>query len=221
MTETRDRLLGAAAELLTESTGRDVSTRAICERAGVQAPTLYHYFGNKQGLLDAVVDEAFTTHMRDAAREHDDPVDAVRAAWDDHVRFGLAHPSYYVLVFGELLPGTPCTLTATAERLVVDLLNRVARQGRLQLAPDVAAKEVVAANVGATLALISDPGAGWAEQLRDAVLASVVREAPEEHTDGTLSAMAVGFLAALDGEPAAFTDGERTLLREWLHRVAG
>ncbi|MFC4858617.1 TetR/AcrR family transcriptional regulator [Actinophytocola glycyrrhizae] len=56
---TRDRLLTAATELLTASP--EVSTRAICERAGVQAPTLYHYFGNKQGLLAAVVEDRFTT----------------------------------------------------------------------------------------------------------------------------------------------------------------
>ena len=48
----RDRLLLAAAELLDAADGSEVSTRAICDRAGVQAPTLYHHFGSKQGLLD-------------------------------------------------------------------------------------------------------------------------------------------------------------------------
>jgi len=50
-----DRLLLAAGQLLHEAKGGNVSTRAICDRAGVQAPTLYHHFGSKQGLLDAVV----------------------------------------------------------------------------------------------------------------------------------------------------------------------
>lgn len=230
---TRDRLLLAAAELLTASANREVSTRAICERAGVQAPTLYHHFGSKQGLLDAVVTQRFTEHMARGRRDGGDPVAAIRTHWDDHVRFGLEHPTFYVLAQGELRPGEPCSLTAAAEGMLVALLNEVAREGRLLLAPDVAARQLVAANVGATLSLISDPRPGWAEQLRDTLIASVVTDS---HTDsdtdsdtdtgsarpgGSLSALAVGMLAALDTSPHTFTDGERTLLREWLHRAAG
>jgi AcrR family transcriptional regulator len=222
---TRDRLLLAAAELLQESTNRDVSTRAICERAGVQAPTLYHHFGNKHGLLDAVVDQRFTQFMQAAAVQDADAVTAIRAGWDSHLRFGLAHPSFYVLVHGEIQPGVPCTLTATAERLLVELFNEVALAGRLRVAPDVAATQLVAANVGATLRLVATPGEpdfGWATRLRESVLASVLEDAGTERPGGgTMSTLAVGFLAALDEDTAAFTDGERTLLREWLHRVAG
>ena len=56
MQNARDRLLLAAAELL--EAGSAVSTRAVCDRAGVQAPTLYHHFGSKQGLIDAVASVA-------------------------------------------------------------------------------------------------------------------------------------------------------------------
>jgi AcrR family transcriptional regulator len=66
--ETRDRLLLAAAQLLDESGNTTVSTRAICERAGVEAPTLYHHFGNKQGLIDAVLRHGFNQYV-DAGRQ--------------------------------------------------------------------------------------------------------------------------------------------------------
>jgi AcrR family transcriptional regulator len=223
---TRDRLLLAAGQLLHESKNRDVSTRAICERAGVQAPTLYHYFGSKQGLLDAVVNHGFTQYMRDAAQGHDtdDPVAAIRAVWDNHVRFGLANPSFYVLVHGEIQPGVPCTLTATAVQLVLDLLNQAARAGRLRVAPEVAAHQFVAANVGVTLGLIATPGEpdfGWSTQLRDTILDAVLDDAPAARPAGSaLSTVAVGFLAALDEDRGGLTDGETTLLREWLHRMA-
>ena len=61
--ETRDRLLLAAAELMHESGEPTVSTRAVCERAGVEAPTLYHHFGNKQGLIDAVIQHGFNQYV--------------------------------------------------------------------------------------------------------------------------------------------------------------
>ena len=68
-------MLHAAAELLDEAQGGEVSTRAICDRAGVQAPTLYHHFGSKQGLLDAVLTHGFAEFLaaRDASGEDDDP----------------------------------------------------------------------------------------------------------------------------------------------------
>ena len=51
------------------------STREIVEAAGVTKPTLYHYFGSKRGLLDALIDEK-SAGLRDAlaaaaAYDHD------------------------------------------------------------------------------------------------------------------------------------------------------
>lgn len=206
---TRDRLLTAAGELLTESP--DVSTRAICDRAGVQAPTLYHYFGNKQGLLAAVVETRFTAHMSTVPADGD-PVATLRQSWDHHVRFGLANPNHYALT---------STLLPTASTLLAVLLNEIARQGRLRTAPDTAARQIVAANVGATLSLLAgDHDSGWSDQLRDTVINAVTTDTAGPLAGSGLSAMAVGFLAALDADPGDFTAGERTLLREWLHRAA-
>ena len=52
----RSRILEAAADLLARSADADVSTRAVADAAGVTAPTLYHHFGDKEGLLSAVVE---------------------------------------------------------------------------------------------------------------------------------------------------------------------
>src|ERR1700754_1570583 len=102
----RDRLLLAAAELLEESGDRPASTRAICERAGVTAPTLYHHFGSKQGLLDAVLNHGFTQYV--AAEESADPLRDLRDGWDSHVGYGLAQPAFYALLYGRVRPGRPC-----------------------------------------------------------------------------------------------------------------
>jgi AcrR family transcriptional regulator len=49
----------AAATTLFSSLGYDaVTTRQILERAGVEAPSLYHHFGSKLGLYRAVLREA-------------------------------------------------------------------------------------------------------------------------------------------------------------------
>src|ERR1700736_5210531 len=147
--QTRDRLLLAAAELMHESGEPTVSTRAVCERAGVEAPTLYHHFGSKQGLIDAVIQHGFNQYV-DPESAHDralDPIDAIRHGWDRHVRFGLENPRFYALLYGNVERGRPCAITSPALARLTDLvtkalarplreaLQRVARRRWPPLAP--------------------------------------------------------------------------------------
>ena len=51
----RDRLIEAAAELFAEKSFGGVSVREICKKAGTGINMIHHYFGNKEGLLDAII----------------------------------------------------------------------------------------------------------------------------------------------------------------------
>ena len=73
----RSRILETAAGLLAQSADADVSTRAICDAASVTAPTLYHHFGDKDGLLAAVVDFGWAAFLETKR--------AVAAVVHDHV----------------------------------------------------------------------------------------------------------------------------------------
>jgi AcrR family transcriptional regulator len=42
-----------------------VTTRAVAEAAGVQAPTIYRLFGDENGLLDAVAEHGFASYLED------------------------------------------------------------------------------------------------------------------------------------------------------------
>ena len=130
--ETRDRLLLAAAELMHESGDPTVSTRAVCERAGVEAPTLYHHFGSKQGLIDAVIQHGFNLYVDpDPVSETLNPIDAIRRGWDQHVRFGLDNPRFYALLYGNVERGRPCAITSPALARLTDLLTVAAKAGQL------------------------------------------------------------------------------------------
>jgi AcrR family transcriptional regulator len=55
---TRKRLIDAAAQLLrTESDFRSVTLDAVARAAGVTRLTVYHQFGSRRGLLEAVLDD--------------------------------------------------------------------------------------------------------------------------------------------------------------------
>jgi len=53
----RKRLLGAAVTGLVALDPAALTVDAICGRAEVKPPTLYHHFGSKDGLLAAAVDD--------------------------------------------------------------------------------------------------------------------------------------------------------------------
>lgn len=241
---TRDRLLLAAADLLDAAQGGEVSTRAICDAAGVQAPTLYHHFGSKQQLLDDVVTHGFKAFLaaRGAVTSADgDPIDDVRRGWDLHVRFGIENPAFYVRVYGRAVPGQPCGVVAEVEAMILETLERAARQGRLRVAPELAARQILAASTGVVLTLISsaDNGADrdLSDAVRDAVLAGIATE-PEgsRSPDGPAhrqaaspvatgldaTTAAIALRAALgDGEASPLSATEAALLDEWLVRLGG
>ena len=52
--EARRTILDATELLLIESGGFDFSIRSLSKRCGYSAPTVYHYFGDKDGLIDAL-----------------------------------------------------------------------------------------------------------------------------------------------------------------------
>ena len=54
----KQRVLDAAQSLFTEGSYGDTGVAQILERAGVQAPTLYHHFGDKEGLFVAWAERA-------------------------------------------------------------------------------------------------------------------------------------------------------------------
>lgn len=222
--DAKTSILEAAAELLATSPTGDISTRAVCERAGVGAPTLYRHFGDKEGLLSAVVDHGFEQYLarKRAARPSDDPVADLRAGWDSHVAFALEHPSYYRLMYSPAV-STPPAAAAEAHRMLEAVLERCAAAGRLRVPPDVAARMVMSANVGVALMLVTR---GEVYQLadsarvRDAIHAAILVPQGKEPKDAGAGALA-NRLAALVRRSTSdeLSTAETALLLEWLHRI--
>ena len=60
---TRENILSVAARLFSERGFANVSIRDICDVAGVTPPTIYHYYGSKDGLFQDVINR--TLSLRD------------------------------------------------------------------------------------------------------------------------------------------------------------
>lgn len=223
-TTTRERILEAAAELLDRGGPDAMSTRAVSAEAGVQAPTIYRLFRDKQGLLDAAAELRFEEYLSAKTnREHlEDPVEDLRRGWDLHTSFGLTHPAVYAAVYGT--PRTdPPPVVRRADELLLALIRPIAAAGRLRLDERTAADVVHAAGMGVTLLLISTP-----EHRRDPALSGIVREAvlSTVTTDALPPAGGAPLTVAVRTVRAALPDvdrltvGEKSLLSEWLDRLS-
>ncbi|TWF75111.1 TetR family transcriptional regulator [Pseudonocardia hierapolitana] len=223
---TRERIVEAAAELLTTGGREAVSTRAVSAAAGVQAPTIYRLFGDKQGLLDAVASHGIAEYLHSkTARERDpDPVADLRRGWDLHVGFGLEHPALYALVFGEVRPGVESPGERQSAAVLAGMIRRVAEAGRLRVGEERAAHLLHSTGRGITLTLIGTPperrDPALSEFARESVIAAITTDGAAGPSAGAGAVPAAVTLRAQLADLAALTEAERGLLREWLERVA-
>lgn len=237
--DVRERLLDAAEAQLNASPHQDVAVRAVCEAAGVGAPVLYRVFGDKNGLLEALVNRGFERYLsgKRSAPASDDPVQDLRAGWDSHVAFAVANPAVYRMLYSPTFATVP-SAAAEALELLEKVLERCALAHRLRVDPDLAAQAIMATNVGVALSMITQPkaytDAALSDRVRDAVHAAVLVPA-EPAADGPspaeggasakpgeeLRRTAVSIGAHLRAAPSsALTAEEAALLQQWLAQLA-
>ncbi|ELS03281.1 transcriptional regulator [Xenococcus sp. PCC 7305] len=87
---TKTRLIKAALDLFAERGVTETTTKAVAERAQVNEVTLFRHFGNKHGLLLAVMeDSAVFAKLGQALLEQADPKVSVSQALKDYAEISL------------------------------------------------------------------------------------------------------------------------------------
>ena len=219
----RSRIVAAAADLLSAGGREALTTRAVSAAAGVQAPTIYRLFGDKNGLLDAVAEHGFTVYVqgKETGEFGPDPVADLRAGWDLHIGFGLANPTIFSIMYANASAGIASPAVAAGEAILRERIHRIAVAGRLRVSEERATNLMAAAGRGVVLTLLSMPEGerdpGLSETAREAVIAAITTESPVLETPGPAAA-AVALRAVL-GDATTLTEGERHLLDEWLAKL--
>lgn len=219
--DTRERLLEAAADMIAAAPGEEFSLRAVCDQVGVKMPTLYHFFGSKNGLIEAVIERGFDLYMtqKDAQEHTGDPIQDIRQGWDAHVRFGIANPGFYTLMYGKVRPGYSPAAQSRPSVVLLELAERAAAQGRLVVPPAQAAAHILVTNIGVTLRQIV-----LAEE--DRALSVTVREGAIAAITGTASSVDSGLasiprvIELASANRDVLGHNETQLLVSWLQRLA-
>ncbi|MFD0692262.1 TetR/AcrR family transcriptional regulator [Actinomadura fibrosa] len=225
---TRVLIIDAAADLLAASASGDFSTREVCDAAGVAAPTLYHHFGDKDGLLREVAADRFSRYLtrKQALEATGDPVEDFLRGWDMHVEFGVTNPALYTIMYGRPMDGRTGPADH-AHAVLVTKMRDLERAGRLRIPAETAADMVASAAVGVTLHLIRTRAAAddhLSAIVRDAVTAAVISP-PAVPGAPPVTPQLVRAAARLEAEMphgpvGTLRASETTLLREWLAQLS-
>src|SRR5262245_35161529 len=100
----KNALVESAARLMVEQGIENVSLREVARKAGVSHAAPYHHFTNKSGLLAAVAEEGFSRfngYQERAFRmsRTKPPLERLKALGHAYVRFAIAHPSFFRIMF--------------------------------------------------------------------------------------------------------------------------
>lgn len=98
--DNRLTILNCALELFSARGYDAVGVQEIAEAAGVTKPTLYHYYGNKQGLLEALIDtyqQPFNEKVKAACTYRGDLPGTLADLARIYFQFAIEQPIYYRL----------------------------------------------------------------------------------------------------------------------------
>lgn len=96
--DNRSTILNCALELFSARGYDAVGVQEVVEAAGVTKPTLYHYFGSKQGLLHALLETyhaPLNEAVRTAAEYKGDLTSSLETLTQTYFDFARQHPRYY------------------------------------------------------------------------------------------------------------------------------
>jgi AcrR family transcriptional regulator len=182
----RGAILDATEALLLAEGEERFSIRRLVERCGYTAPTIYHHFGDKEGLIAALLDERFermAQHLK-RVRRNGDPVDYLRALGLAFVRFGTRNPTHHRLLFApRAQQHAPPRSALEVQEMLEQAWTELWEQGRLRSGDAGAAGQALFCLLfGLTDRRIARPEHDWSktgiEDAIDALLRGLVAPAP-------------------------------------------
>lgn len=199
----RDEILSAAKDLFLSEGYAATTIRRIADRVGVSAPALYLYFPDKDSILLELCDRTFDK-LLEAWADIDGlsiPArDKIERTGEAYIRFGLAHPGEYRLIFMDTQapapvrytghrtdisdPSRPGTKGAVAFAKLVGLFLQLEAEGGVLPYSAVTCAELCWMSVhGLVAALIAEPDFPWSDRetlIRGMVRLSIERLSPDD-----------------------------------------
>ncbi len=177
--ETRRVILDATEALLLEAGHRGFSVRKLVERCGYSAPTIYHHFKDKDGLIDALLEQRLTLLAGDLKRVPlvEDPVENLRSLTRAFAMFGLRNPAHYQLLMQ--VREEEASMIASAEearRLMQIPAEQIALRNWIELGDLESLRQAIWTMVHGIVSMHAlRPDVEWKPELLDQSIEGVIR----------------------------------------------
>ena len=139
--------------MAAEQSPASVTTAQLAAAIGVTQGAVFRHFESKEAIWLGVLETGSTqllAKLRAAANAHNNALEALRAVFDAHVAFIVAHPGMPRLMLQELqhphetaLRRQVSHLMAAYRQLLKDLLNKAMANGQIQPETDLQAASVL------------------------------------------------------------------------------
>jgi AcrR family transcriptional regulator len=137
----RDKVIETAIDLFSAKGFSGASIRNIADAMGMSISNIYHYFGNKEGLLLAILDSSTTTlieALQASTRDGDDPLERLKNLINTHIRLSRTFRKEMKIFFldEEHLSPAGIRINADFQEKIMGLYRKelalLAEQGRLR-----------------------------------------------------------------------------------------
>ena len=179
--EARRGILDATEAILLEDGIELFSIRKLAARCGFTAPTIYHYFRDKDGLIAALLEERFSRLLQRVRRVQlgPDHVANMREHARAYLRFGRSNQAFYQLMMRGARDGKEQRTVRAADEtrvLMSGPLQALAAAGRLYTGDLEAAQQSLWSLLHGLISLqIGNPKYPWSKNLSDVALDAMLR----------------------------------------------
>jgi len=177
--ETRRVILDASEALLIEVGQAGFSVRKLVDRCGYSAPTIYHHFKDKDGLIDALLEQRLTLLADDLMKVPlaDDPVENLRSLSRAFAFFGLRNPTHYQLLM-QVRDDSEKIIEAgeEARRLLETPATQIAERGWIEFGdPELFLQAIWTTIHGIVSMRALRPDVEWKQDLLDCSIEGIIR----------------------------------------------
>jgi AcrR family transcriptional regulator len=168
----RAEILQAAERIFVAEGYEGATIRKIADEVGVSSTALYMHFQDKSCILLEICEATIRLLLernRELAAKPLDPVVRVRMMLEAYMRWGLAHPNAYQLVYTQqrplgLWPDDTVDLSTECYNVFAGVVREIAAIGRLRAGTaDSAAQSLWMSCHGVVALLCARPGFAWAD----------------------------------------------------------
>ncbi|MFP4364041.1 MAG: TetR/AcrR family transcriptional regulator [Spirochaetia bacterium] len=134
----REKILETALHLFSSRGYDAVGIQEVADKAGIGKPTIYHYFGNKKGVLSSLVQyyiQDFLSDLQRTAEYHGDATWTLTRVAEYFFVFTEKYPTFFRLMLSLSLEAPESTgysiirpYIVQEQRILLDMFIRMAEQ---------------------------------------------------------------------------------------------